>query len=246
MGVLNAVINYQRLTERFGISFERLEHWSKHRYCVRVTGKQPKNSRLQGLWLRSLLTTRRQQASEESSFLALDQWCLESSLSKEVVSENIFTLHVGKKCRHLKTGRLLAQRKKNKMPCSLLVHRWVFYKAQPDPTSSLSRLMSWVVYICFWKVQQRFDHSKRNVMGQRRETVENQMKISGKYDKLKARSFGWQPRTPLECCLKIGDSFELFSTIYCTWYSMKCVFSFTSTHDGDLQMKIACFCFSKT
>lgn len=59
-------------------------------------------------------------------------------------------------------------------------------------------------------------------MGQGRETVEDWLKISEKYDKLKARSFGWPLRAPLECCLKTEHSSELFSTdlLHLVFYEM--------------------------
>lgn len=44
---------------------------------------------------------------EESicALLALNQQYLESSLYREVCSENLLALQLGKKCRHLKNGR---------------------------------------------------------------------------------------------------------------------------------------------
>lgn len=59
-------------------------------------------------------------------------------------------------------------------------------------------------------------------MGQGRKTVEDWLKTSEKYDKLKARSFGWPPSAPLECCLKTEHSSELFSTdlLHLVFYEM--------------------------
>lgn len=131
------------------------------------------------------------------SLLTLKQWCLESNSFKCVGSENLLTLHVGK---------------------------WLFYKARPALASSLSGLMPWLVYTYFWKVQKTLDKSKRNVMGQGRETVWKTSWKSGSITNWKLDPLAGHQGFLWSAVWRLNTVLSYFPLIYYTWYSVKCIF----------------------